>query len=104
MATTPPVAFVERIELIAAPESVRDGAVIAPEVRAPPIEAVPVAMRLASVRFPEKRPLPCTESTCVGEVVPRPKLPEASKRARSVGVEPVLNIRGLDPPPAWRMV
>jgi len=39
-------------------------------------EMVPVAVRLASERSPETRALPCTESVCEGEVVPRPIKPE----------------------------
>ena len=42
---------------------------------APPIAAVPVAVRFAREILPLKSPLPCTESACVGEVVPMPTEP-----------------------------
>ena len=73
-----PKESVERIELLAAPERERDGT-----EREVPIETVPVAVRLARERLPEMRPLPWTERIWVGEVVPRPRLPEVSMRARS---------------------
>ena len=38
-------------------------------------EMVPVAVRFATERFPEKSPLPWTERACEGEVVPMPTLP-----------------------------
>ena len=41
----------------------------------PPTLAVPVAVKLATERLPEKSPFPCTDSVCEGEVVPRPKRP-----------------------------
>ena len=44
-------------------------------VALPPIIAVPVAVRLAAERLPEKSPLPLTERICDGEVVPIPKRP-----------------------------
>ncbi len=40
------------------------------------IEAVPVAVSVANERFPERSSLPWTESTCEGEVVPTPMLPD----------------------------
>ncbi len=48
-------------------------------VEAPVTESVPVAVRLAPKTLPEKSPLPCTESVCEGEVVPRPRKPVAVK-------------------------
>jgi len=39
------------------------------------IRAVPVAVRPATARLPEKRPLPWMESVDAGEVVPMPRLP-----------------------------
>jgi len=44
-------------------------------VETPETESVPVAVRLAAERLPEKRPLPCTESACEGVVEPIPTLP-----------------------------
>jgi len=69
-----------------------------------PRVAVPVAVRLARERSPEKRAEPWRESACVGEVVPRPRFPAASIRARSDGLEPVLKMSGDDAPPAPRIV
>src|ERR1700690_272948 len=43
-----------------------------PSVVKPVTLSVPVAVRLAPKIFPEKRPLPWTDSACVGEVVPIP--------------------------------
>ncbi len=40
---------------------------------------VPVAVMFAALTFPENKPLPCTESACDGDVVPRPRLPAALK-------------------------
>lgn len=45
-------------------------------VEAPVIVAVPVAVKLARDRLPEKRESPWTESLDAGEVVPIPTLPE----------------------------
>jgi len=70
VATTAPLAFVERMELMVAPERVRAGT-----EREVPIETVPVAVRLARERVPEMRPFPWTERIWVGEVVPMPRLP-----------------------------
>ena len=47
-------------------------------VARPVTESVPVAVRLAALKLPEKRPLPWTESACEGEVVPMPMFPEES--------------------------
>ena len=64
VATTFPEASDERIEFRPIPESVRDGDVIAPDERVPPmvvlplIEAVPVAVRFATEMLPENSPLP----------------------------------------------
>ena len=57
------------------------------EVR-PETLTVPVAMRLARVRFPEMRPDPCTERVEAGLVVPMPKLPLEMKRAASLNAPP----------------
>jgi hypothetical protein len=46
-------------------------------------EMVPVAVRLASVRSPEKSPLPWTESAREGEVVPMPRNPPEVKTVES---------------------
>jgi hypothetical protein len=45
------------------------------KVARPLIAAVPVAVRLAAERFPEKRPLPWTESAWEGVLVPIPTFP-----------------------------
>ena len=41
---------------------------------------VPVAVRLAAEMLPEKRPLPWTERSCEGEVVPMPTFPPVVAR------------------------
>ena len=77
-------------------------------VEAPPMASVPVAVKLASETLPEKRPLPCTESAWLGDVVPMPKNPRPVSRATSVRVpdtsvekaseeEPVLKLRSRRP-------
>lgn len=67
------------------PEAVSAASEVTPETEsAPPIEAVPVAVRLASERSPEKSALPCTESDFAGVVVPMPMFPPAAIRKRSV--------------------
>ena len=45
------------------------------KVETPVTESVPVAVMLAAERLPEKRPLPWTERSCEGEVVPMPTEP-----------------------------
>ena len=45
---------------------------------------VPVAIKLARETLPEKRPLPCTESSEAGVVVPMPTLPVAVMRIYSL--------------------
>jgi len=43
------------------------------DVPVPRLVIVPVAVRFATWKSPLKRPFPCTESLCEGEVVPKPK-------------------------------
>jgi hypothetical protein len=69
VATTKPEEFVERIELVATPERVKEEvAVIAPPTK----------------RLPEKYPLPITSSLLFGVVVPMPMLPALVTRISSV--------------------
>ena len=70
VAVTAPLAFVERTELTAVPETVREGAEMEAAV------SVPVAVMFAAVRFPEKRPLPWTANVPAGDVVPTPTVPK----------------------------
>ena len=53
-------------------------------VERPVTESVPVAVIFAAERLPEKRPLPWTERSCEGEVVPMPTLPAPSMVRRSL--------------------
>jgi hypothetical protein len=52
---------------------------------------VPVAVMFAAKMSPEKRPLPCTESTWVGLVVPTPKKPELLMRIFSMSLMATAN-------------
>jgi len=72
---TDPAALVERRILLPTPESV----------------SVPVAVIAAAVRLPEKRPLPCTESDCDGEVVPMPTRPPFEISKNVLVDEPMTN-------------
>jgi hypothetical protein len=71
VAVTTPLAFVERMELIAVPDTVIEGAEIAAAVM------VPVAVIFAALMLPEARMLPCTPRAKrdEGVVVPRPRMP-----------------------------
>src|SRR3989338_9618713 len=45
------------------------------KVETPETASVPVAVRFATERLPLTSPLPCTERSCEGEVVPSPTEP-----------------------------
>ncbi len=63
-----------------------------------PTVAVPVAVRLASARLPEKRALPWTLRDCVGDEVAIPTRPTGVMRIRSLLL--VVNIRSAFAPVA----
>ena len=79
---TAPVTVVEPFMVDEAEETKPPRSVVTPVTA-----SVPVAVTFAPDTFPEKSPLPWTDNTCDGEVVPRPKSPEPVKTVPS---KPVL--------------
>ena len=70
------VAFVPPLAMLnVPPERTPFDTLTAPSER-PVRLMVPVAVRPATERLPESRPLPCTERSWEGELVPIPTLPE----------------------------